>query len=312
MSEAGPASRSGDASNSEQAATIATMSGLHVVVVTGLSGAGRSTALRVFEDLGYFCVDNLPPALAPSLIELVHSDPAIARLGFGVDVRTGTFLEGAGTVLDGLAASGHDVEVIFLDCADAVLVRRFSETRRPHALAPGGDILAAIGSERERLGSLRARADQIFDTTHFTVHDLRRAMVDYVARRGKMGGMVVRVVSFGFKYGLPVDADLVFDLRYLPNPHFVPELKPRAGTDPEVSKYVLESPETKALLGRLVPLLEGVLPGYEREGKAYLTIALGCTGGRHRSVALAEEIGRTLGGDRSVVVSHRDVDRKGT
>ncbi len=285
------------------------MSGLHVVVVTGLSGAGRSTALRVFEDLGFFCVDNLPPALAPRLIELVHSDPAIERLGFGVDVRTGTFLEGAGDVLDGLTASGHDVEVIFLDCADAVLVRRFSETRRPHALAPGGDILSAIASERERLASLRARASQIFDTTHYTVHDLRRAMVDYVARRGKTTGMVVRVVSFGFKYGLPVDADLVFDLRYLPNPHFVPELRPRPGTDAEVARYVLSSGDTRDLLAQLVPLLERVLPGYEREGKAYLTIALGCTGGRHRSVAVAEEIGRALGADRSVVVSHRDLTR---
>jgi UPF0042 nucleotide-binding protein len=285
------------------------MSGLHVVVVTGLSGAGRSTALHVLEDLGYFCVDNLPPALAPQLIGLVHSDPAIERLGFGVDVRTGTFLEGAGAVLDALAASGHDVEVIFLDCADAVLVRRFSETRRPHALAPGGDLLKAIGRERERLASLRARADQVFDTSHFSVHDLRRSMVDYVARRGATTGMVVRVVSFGFKYGLPVDADLVFDLRYLPNPHFVPELRVLPGTDPEVSRYVLASPETEDLLAQLVPLLTRTLPKYEREGKAYLTIALGCTGGRHRSVALAEELARRLGGVHRVVVAHRDIDR---
>lgn len=287
------------------------MSALHVVVVTGLSGAGRSTALRVFEDLGYFCVDNLPPALAPSLVELVRSDPGIARLGFGVDVRTGAFLEGAVDAIDGLAERGNDVEVIFLECADAVLVRRFSETRRPHALAPGGDILSAIGSERERMSPLRARANQVFDTTHYTVHDLRRAIVDYVARRGRRAGMVVRVVSFGFKYGLPVDADLVFDLRYLPNPHFVPELRPRAGTDPEVARYVLSSGDAQGLLQDLLPLLARVLPGYEREGKSYLTIALGCTGGRHRSVAIAEEIGRVLGADRSVVVSHRDSARTG-
>jgi UPF0042 nucleotide-binding protein len=285
------------------------MSGLHVVVVTGLSGAGRSTALHVFEDLGYFCVDNLPPALAPQLLDLVHSDPAIERLGFGMDVRTGTFLEGAGVALDSLSASGHDVEVIFLDCADAVLVRRFSETRRPHALAPGGDLLTAIGHERERLSSLRTRADQIFDTTHYTVHDLRRAMVDLVARRGMTTGMIVRVVSFGFKYGLPVDADLVFDLRYLPNPHFVPELRALPGTDPAVSRYVLGSPETVELLDQLVPLLSRTLPKYEREGKAYLTIALGCTGGRHRSVAMAEALAQRIGGDHQVVVAHRDVER---
>ncbi|MCA9531994.1 MAG: RNase adapter RapZ [Myxococcales bacterium] len=307
------------------------MTGLQVVVVTGLSGAGRSTALRVLEDMGFFCVDNLPPALAPALVELVaspgasrppapppadegasaareHEGATIDRVGLGIDVRTGSFLDGAGDVLDALERSGHDVEVLFLDCADEVLVRRFSETRRPHALSVAGDLTGAIARERERLGFLRARARHVIDTTTLSVHDLRRALVDHLGRQ-RPPGMVTRVVSFGFKYGLPVDADLVFDVRYLPNPHFVPELRPKTGLDPAVARYVLGADDTQDLLARLEPMLRDLLPRYEREGKAYLTVAIGCTGGRHRSVAIAEELGRRLGADRLVAVAHRDAQR---
>lgn len=284
------------------------MASLHVVVVTGLSGAGRSTALRVLEDLGYYCVDNLPPALAPALIELVERGETM-RVGLGVDVRSGSFLEGAEEAIERIEGAGHDVEVIFFDCADDVLVRRFSETRRPHRLAEGGDILGGIGREREQLSSLRHHAGHVFDTTRMSVHDLRRALVDYVGRSGAERSMEVRVVSFGFKYGLPVDADLVFDLRYMPNPHFVPELRPLAGTDEAVSRYVLETPEAKEFLSDVLPMLEHSLPRYEQEGKAYLTIAVGCTGGRHRSVALAEALHERLGADREVTIHHRDVER---
>lgn len=285
------------------------VSGLHVVVVTGMSGAGRSTALHVLEDLGFFCVDNLPPTLAPRLVEMVGADGTLARVGLGMDVRTGAFLEGASEVLTELEEGGHAVEVLFIDCADGALVRRFSETRRPHPLAPDGGLQAAIARERARLGPLRARARHVIDTTDFNVHDLRAAMVDHVARGGGGRRMTTRVVSFGFKYGIPVDADVVFDLRYLPNPHFVPELRPRTGTDPEVARFVLDTPEARELLDDLVPLLEHVLPRYEREGKAYLTIAVGCTGGRHRSVAMAEELGRRLGDGRDLAVVHRDAGR---
>lgn len=284
---------------------------IHVVVITGMSGAGRSTALHGLEDLGFFCVDNLPPALAPRLIELIGGDEELQRIGLCIDVRTGAFLEGATEVLDTLEQGGHQVELIFLDCADEALVHRFSETRRPHPLAAGGDLLEAIQRERERLGPLRARANHVIDTTDRSVHDLRRTLVEYVARGQARRRMVTRIVSFGFKYGLPVDADLVFDLRYLPNPHFVAELRPKTGTDPEVAHFVLDAPETVELLDGLVPLLQGVLPRYEREGKAYLTIALGCTGGRHRSVAMAEELGKRLGVGREVKVVHRDVARGG-
>jgi UPF0042 nucleotide-binding protein len=277
--------------------------GLNVVVVTGMSGAGRSSALRVLEDLGYFCVDNLPPPLAPQLLSMLGGE--LSRVGLGVDVRTGTFLQGADGVLDALREQGHHIEVIFMDCADEVLVRRFSETRRPHPLAPGADVLAGIRAERERLAPLRIRARHVIDTTSSNVHDLRRSLIDYIARGGSGPRMAARVVSFGFKYGLPVDADLVFDLRFLPNPHFVPELKPRTGREADVADYVMRADATQELLADLKTLL-----GHVREGKAYLTIAVGCTGGRHRSVALAEHLARWLreeGHDASV--AHRDVER---
>ena len=280
-----------------------------IVVITGLSGAGRSTALRVLEDAGFYCVDNLPPALAPDLLALAHREGRLDRVGLGIDVRTGAFLSGAEQTLASLEADGHEVQVVFLDCADDVLVRRFSETRRPHALAEEGDLHGAIAGERERLSGLRARADVVIDTTELTVHDLRRNLIDYIARDAEQPSMVVRLLSFGFKYGIPTHADLVFDLRFLPNPHFVEELRPKTGKDPEVADYVLGAPQTQELIGRLRPLLDYALPQYAREGKAYLTVAIGCTGGRHRSVAMAEELGRQLESELDVVVSHRDVER---
>ena len=283
------------------------MSALHLVVVTGMSGAGRSTALRVLEDLGYFCVDNIPPALIEQLVELLTDEQELRRVAVGVDVRTGRFLEGAGRGLDALVQGGHLVELIFLESRDEELVRRFSETRRSHPLAPGGNLLEAIQRERERVAPLRVRAGFIIDTTGMSVHDLRRTLIDYIARGGKQSRMVTRIVSFGFKYGLPVDADLVFDLRYLPNPHFVPELRPKTGLDTEVSSFVLETPEGRELLGDLAAMLTKLLPRYEREGKSYLTVAVGCTGGRHRSVALAEALGAALRPLGDVRVEHRDM-----
>jgi UPF0042 nucleotide-binding protein len=284
---------------------------LHVVLVTGMSGAGRSTALHVLEDLSFFCVDNLPPPLFTGLLELLERGDEIRRVGLGVDVRAGAFLEGVGEVVAQLRERGHEVELIFLDASDEALVRRFSETRRPHALAPGGDLPLAIQRERERLGPLRAQAGHVFDTTHLSVHDLRRALVDYIARGGDSPLMVTRIVSFGFKYGLPVDADLVFDLRFLPNPHFVAELRPKTGLDPEVASYVLDTDDARELMSDIQSLLDNTLPKYEREGKSYLTIAIGCTGGRHRSVAVAEALAAHLrAADREVVVGHRDAGRK--
>ncbi len=283
---------------------------VQVFVVTGLSGAGRSTALHVLEDVGFYCCDNLPPELAPRLVEIAKAG-GLEQLGLGVDVRTGEFLSGADGVISTLRSEGNQVEVLFFDCADRVLIRRYSESRRPHPLAPGGDLTAAIRSERARLSPLRADAAHVFDTTEMSVHDLKRALLDHLARGGEAHTMVTRVLSFGFKYGLPADADLVFDLRYLPNPHHVRALRPQTGLEEAVSEYVLQNEETEELLGDLEQLFAHTLPRYEREGKAYLTIAIGCTGGRHRSVAVAEELTKRLRKHRDVSISHRDVERAG-
>jgi RNase adapter protein RapZ len=284
--------------------------GVQLVVVTGLSGAGRSTALRVLEDLGFYCVDNLPPRLAPGLLELLDQNNEPVRVGLGIDVRSGTFLEGAESALSELEARGFPPDVLFLDAADDALVRRFSETRRPHRLANEGSVLEAIRVEREWLAPLRRRATRVIDTTHLTVHDLRRQLVQLVSGRPDGIRLMTRVVSFGFKYGLPQDADLVFDLRFLPNPHFVPELRPQSGLDAPVRDYVLGSAEGGEMLDDLTALLAKLLPRYAAEGKSYLTIGIGCTGGRHRSVAMAEALGARLT-HGPVVVAHRDVERTG-
>lgn len=281
------------------------MSELRFVVVTGMSGAGRSTALRALEDLGYFCVDNLPPPLIPGLVSLLEAEH-LERIGLGIDVRTGSFLEGAEGYLQQLTDSGHNVQLIFLEAQDSDLVRRFSETRRAHPLAPDGDVPTAISNERERLAPLRSSADLIIDTSAFTVHDLRRQLIDRLSRQGAAGQMVTRIVSFGFKFGLPVDADLVFDLRYLPNPHFVPELRPLTGRDARVSDFVLKSEAGQELLSELSGMLKKLLPRYQREGKSYLTIGIGCTGGQHRSVAMAIALHKALSSDANVVLEHRD------
>ncbi|MDH5672421.1 MAG: RNase adapter RapZ [Myxococcales bacterium] len=283
------------------------MNPLHLVVITGMSGAGRSSALRALEDLGFFCVDNLPPALVPDLLTLLAGKGGSMRVAVGIDVRAGLLLEGAGELLDALTQEGSEVELIFLESQDEELVRRFSETRRVHPLAPGGNLLQAIRDERERVAVLRSRARLIIDTTGLSVHDLRRTLVDYVAHGGRSSPMVTRVLSFGFKYGIPVDADLVFDLRYLPNPHFVPELRPHTGLESEVADFVMGAPEAVELLDDLCALLRKLLPRYAREGKSYLTIAVGCTGGRHRSVAMAEALGSCLVEAGGVRVEHRDV-----
>lgn len=284
------------------------MDGVQLVIVTGLSGAGRSTALRVLEDLGFYCVDNLPPALAPSLLELLESGTEHVHVGLGIDVRSGIFLDGATRALDELKTRGFPPEVLFLDASDEALVRRFSETRRPHRLAVSGDLLTAIRDERESLASLRTRASRVIDTTRLTVHDLRKQLVQLVSGRPDGIRLATRIVSFGFKYGLPQDADLVFDLRFLPNPYFVPAMRERTGLDQDVFDYVIRTSEGQDLLGDLERMLTKLLPRYAAEGKAYLTIAIGCTGGRHRSVAMAEALAKALSA-WPIAVTHRDVNR---
>ncbi len=303
-----------------------------VVVVTGLSGAGKSQVLHALEDLGFFCVDNLPTLLAPQAVALCERG-GMTRVALGIDVRVRAFLGEAGSVLQLLEAGGQrDLQVLFLDASDETLLRRFSETRRPHPLsAQSGHegalaVLDGVRLERERLAPLRASATRVIDTTNTSVHDLRRMLLEHFGpASGGAPRMVTRVLSFGFKYGTPVDADVVLDVRFLDNPYFVPELKALTGLDPAVARYVLAAPETREFLRRTRDLLEYVMPKYEREGKSYLTIAIGCTGGRHRSVAIAEALARDLSqavgtagatgtsgartGSSAFAVVHRDAHR---
>jgi UPF0042 nucleotide-binding protein len=290
---------------------------VRVVVVTGLSGAGKSTALNALEDLGYFCVDNLPTALLERTVEVCEAG-GIHRIALGVDVRVGSFLEGAAPALERFAASNRDLQVLFLDASDEAIIRRYSESRRPHPLAsmasPAGAVavLDGIALERERLAPLRAKASVVIDSTRLSVHELRRQVIAHLGPgKAEQPRMVTRFVSFGFKYGLPVDADLVLDVRLLDNPYFVPELRQLTGQSPEVRAYVLASPDAIEFIEKSSELLSFALPRYEREGKSYLTVAIGCTGGRHRSVVVAAVLAERLGTETGmpILVFHRDVAR---
>ena len=291
-----------------------------VVVVTGLSGAGKSTALHALEDLGYFCVDNLPTSLVPSTIEACENG-GVRRIALGIDVRVGSFLDGVGAALERIAA-GRDVVILFLDASDEALLRRFNETRRPHPLSAAASrtsgssgglaVLDGVHLERARLAPLRAKATIDLDTTRLSVHELRKQVIAHLGPgKAEAPRMATRFVSFGYKYGIPVDADLIFDVRFLDNPYFVPELRRLPGSHPAVRDFVLRNPEASELIEKIQILLEFSLPRHEREGKSYLTIGIGCTGGRHRSVALSEVLADNLRRKMQLPISvvHRDVGR---
>ena len=285
--------------------------GLDIIVITGLSGSGKSSAIRALEDNGFFCVDNFPALLIPKFIDLCQGyQEEIHRIALGVDVRSGHFLHGLPEVLADLRAAGHRVQVIFFDASDDVLLSRFSETRRPHPQAGQESIQEGISRERKALESIRELADKVIDTSTFNVHDLKREMEQQFCQVPSARRMALFFTSFGYKYGIPHDADMIFDVRFLPNPHFVSELRPKSGTDSEVRNYVLGNAETQKFLDRLYALLDFALPLYEREGKSSLTLALGCTGGRHRSVVLVDELQRRLSDGRfRIHVKHRDVEK---
>ncbi len=282
-----------------------------IVLVTGLSGAGKSTATKALEDLGFFCIDNLPVMLLPKLLELVShgTSDEVQRLAIVIDAREGRFLDSMPAALDEVRREGHQLEVVFFDCADDALIRRFSETRRRHPLSPDGSVQEGIAEERRLLAQLRALADQIVDTTRMTVHELRDVVTAKFGGPGLDDKLNVTLLSFGFRNGIPPESDLVFDVRFLPNPYFVEGLKPHPGTDPRVAAWVLERMQAQEFLARLESLLQFLIPQYRAEGKSYLTVSIGCTGGRHRSVALAEELGRRLTEKHraNVKVTHRDV-----
>jgi UPF0042 nucleotide-binding protein len=282
------------------------------VVITGFSGAGKSQAMACFEDAGYFCVDNLPPEMIESLAALFeHEGSKVERAAVVCDARGGTYFEETARVLDELEERGVPHRVLFLGAAEPVLIDRYKETRRRHPLADGGQVTAGIQRERELLDPLRDRADVVIDTSDLSASRLRKVVADKMLNRGTRGKLAVTWLTFGFKHGTPRDADLMFDVRFLPNPHYEDHLRHQTGLDPEVREYVESSAGIDEFYGRIEPLLDYLLDAYEKEGKAHLTIGIGCTGGRHRSVVIAEHLAKLYDerGDYLIDVVHRDVDK---
>ncbi len=284
---------------------------LDIVVITGMSGSGKNAAMRALEDNSFFCIDNLPVLLIPRFIDLCQGyREGIERVAFGIDLRGARFMEGWHEVLEDTRAAGHRVEVVFLDASDELLLRRFSETRRPHPLQGDGSVQEGIARERTALTGMRDSADRVIDTTRLNVHDLKQVIEESCVRALGKRQMSVFLVSFGYKYGIPTEADMVIDVRFLPNPFFVSGLETKSGLTPEVRDFVLSRAETCAFVERMNALLDFALPNYEREGKSNLTVAFGCTGGRHRSVVLAAEFARRLEGTPwRIQLRHRDIDR---
>ncbi|MBP3949974.1 RNase adapter RapZ [Bacillus suaedae] len=285
---------------------------IEIVIITGMSGAGKTVAVQSFEDLGYFCVDNLPPALIPKFIELIEgSQGKMTKVALVIDLRGRKFFDHLFEAIDSISLAPHlnfKLQIIYLDAKDAKLVQRYKETRRSHPLTPNGLPLAGIKLEREMLEELKGRAQQIIDTTDLKPIQLRERIIQRFSTNEKHP-FSVNLMSFGFKYGIPIDADLVFDVRFLPNPHYIEHMRPKTGLEEEVSSYVLKWTETQQFIEKLTDLLKFMLPQYKREGKSQVVIGIGCTGGKHRSVTLAEYFGKTFADDYVLHVSHRDIEK---
>lgn len=284
------------------------MNTLHIMIITGLSGSGKSTAMSALEDAGYYCVDNMPVLLFPKFLELpLKSSPDIAGLGFAMDLREKEFINSYPEVFEDLTRKGYDFSIIFLEADEQVLVRRFSQTRRQHPLHSGSQLIESIRKEKTLLEDLRKRADKIIDTSRYDVHTLK-SVIKSLASKSTSGSMKISIMSFGFKYGLPSESDLVMDVRFLNNPYFVPELKDFSGLNPDVRHFVLENKETPKFLNQFLSLVDYLIPLYKREGKSYLTMSIGCTGGRHRSVVISsvlfEHLSKT---ENNVTLTHRDM-----
>ncbi len=284
---------------------------LQFVIITGMSGAGKSEAMKSLEDQGYFCVDNLPPAFIEKFAELcAQSQGAIKKVALVCDLRGGEFFAPLSQILQQLRRQGLKYQILFLEASDEALVRRYKESRRRHPLSPHGRILEGIGAERVQLAELRGKADKVIDTSNLSAQQLRETVAETFGQPKEKDRIRISVISFGYKYGIPIDADLLMDVRFLPNPFYIEHLRPLTGEDPGVREYVLDSPLTKAFLVRYVDLLKYILPSYIKEGKTHLVIGIGCTGGQHRSVAIAADIARLLKReDYQISVTHRDSQR---
>ncbi|KPJ76459.1 MAG: glmZ(sRNA)-inactivating NTPase [Deltaproteobacteria bacterium SG8_13] len=282
-----------------------------IIIITGLSGSGKSTTLAAFEDCGFYCVDNMPVVLLPDFLELpLESESEIAGLVFVMDLREKTFLTGYAGVFAAARRKGHHLQLLYLEAEEDVLIQRYSQTRRHHPVAQGKSLLEGIRVEKQLLAEVRKVADLVIDTTRFNVHDLKSTVFSIAKKMTKFAPLRIHIQSFGFRYGIPLDADLMVDVRFLSNPYFVPELKEMDGESRQVRNYVLQNDPARLFLNQYMNLLDFLIPLYEKEGKAYLTIAVGCTGGRHRSVAVAralfEHIQHT---GKQVEITHRDIQR---
>ena len=287
------------------------MKNLRVVIITGLSGSGKSTALRALEDIGFFCVDNLPVILLPKFLSITTvSSPEIKQVAMVMDLRERSFLDKYQRIFTGLKEKGYKIEILFLESSDDSLLHRFSETRRIHPLSERGLIMEGILMEREKLSSLKKMADKIIDTTSVNVHQLKDIVQNHYLPSSRQKKMVINLTSFGYRYGLPVDADLVFDVRFLPNPYFVENLKSYDGHHVDVQKYVLQNKESKKFLEKILDLMNLLIPLYEKEGKVRLNIAIGCTGGKHRSVVMANKLDSYFSLLKYMVnLNHRDINK---
>jgi UPF0042 nucleotide-binding protein len=283
---------------------------LNIIIITGLSGSGKSTAISAFEDAGFYCVDNMPVALLPKFLELpIESDSEITGLAFVMDLREKSFLSSYSLVFDSLKKKGHKFKILFLEANEETLLKRYSQTRRHHPLSQDKSLLDGIRIEQKQLKELKITADKIIDTSRYNVHDLKSVINDIAQQSKNFAPMRINILSFGFKYGTPHDASLIMDVRFLANPYFVPELKAFDGKNREIKNYVLNNNEARRFLKKYLDLLDYLIPLYEKEGKAYLTIAVGCTGGRHRSVTITEALFEHIKKPgRQIIITHRDID----
>lgn len=286
---------------------------MRFIVITGISGAGKSLVANYLEDLGFFCVDNLPPALIPKFAEICsQSGGKMDKIALVMDIRGGELLNELFPALEFLKESGFTYEILFMEADDRVLVKRYKESRRSHPLAPEGRIMMGIKEERKVLQKIKTRADHIIDTSNLTPRQLKEEIVNIIGDGKSFKGLVISIISFGFKYGVPIDGDLVFDVRFIPNPYYVENMKRLTGKNEAVRDYVFKFEETNVFLSKLTDLLEFLIPNYIKEGKSQLVIGIGCTGGRHRSVAIAEALARALAGkEHRIVLEHRDIEKDG-